>query len=108
MLSIKIIDNYSKTEDDGKLLEQAKLMTDDRVWIGLNGLGRMTNQSLNMNIQQFQSDAFQKSINGIKWFSDARDRLIKFYGDGKVAVASFIGTGRLFYHQIPILKQEIS
>ena len=40
----KIIDNYSKTEDDGKLLEQAKLMTDDRVWIGLNGLGRMTNQ----------------------------------------------------------------
>jgi hypothetical protein len=85
----KIIDNYSKTEDDGKLLEQAKLMSDDRVWIGLNGLGRMTNQSLNMNMQQFQSDAFQKSINGIKWFSDARDRLIKFYGDGKVAVASF-------------------
>jgi hypothetical protein len=30
-----------------------------------------------------------KSISGIKWFTDTRDRLIKFYGDGKVAVASF-------------------
>ena len=82
-------------------------MSDDRVWIGDNGLGRMTNQSLNMNMQQSQFDAMLKSINGIKWFTDARDRLIKFYGDGKVAVASFIGIGRLFYHQIPILKKEI-
>ena len=64
-------------------------MSDDRVWIGDNGWGRMTNQSLNMNMQQSQFDAMLKSINGIKWFTDARDRLIKFYGDGKVAVASF-------------------
>ena len=85
----KLIDNYSKTENDGKMFEQAKLMSDDRVWIGDNGLGRMTNQSLNMNMQQSQFDAMLKSINGIKWFTDARDRLIKFYGDGKVAVASF-------------------
>ena len=40
-----LIDNYSKTEDDGTLLEQAKLMSDDRVWIGNNGAGRITNQS---------------------------------------------------------------
>ena len=45
-----LIDNYSKTEDDGTLLEQAKLMSDDMVWIGHNGAGRITNQSLNMNI----------------------------------------------------------
>ena len=85
----KLIDEYSKTEDNGKLLEQAKLMSDDRVWIGDDGLGRMTNQSLNMSMQQSQLDAMLKTINGIKWFTDARDRLIKFYGDGKVAVASF-------------------
>ena len=84
-----LIYNYSKTEDDGTLLEQAKLMSDDRVWIGNNGAGRITNQSLNMNMQQTQVDALFKSISGIKWFTDARDRLIKFYGDGNVAVASF-------------------
>ena len=27
----KLIDNYSKTEDAGKLLEQAKMMSKDRV-----------------------------------------------------------------------------
>ena len=84
-----LIDNYSKTEDDGTLLEQAKLMSDDRVWIGNNGAGRITNQSFNMNMQQTQVDALFKTISGIKWFTDARDRLIKFYGDGNVAVASF-------------------
>ena len=84
-----LIDDYSQTEDDGTLLEQAKLMSDDRVWIGNNGAGRITNQSLNMNMQQTQVDAVFKSISGIKWFTDARDRLIKFYGDGNVAVASF-------------------
>ena len=84
-----LIDDYSQTEDDGKLLEQAKLMSDDRVWIGNNGAGRITNQSLNMNMQQTQVDAVFKSISGIKWFTDARDRLIIFYGDGNVAVASF-------------------
>ena len=85
----KIIDNYSKTEDEGKLLEQAKMMSKDRVWIGPNGAGRITDQSLNMNMQQSQVDAIMKNISGIKWFTDVRDRLIKFYGNGKVAVASF-------------------
>ena len=85
----KLIDNYSKTEDEGKLLEQAKMMSKDRVWIGPNGAGRITDQNLNMNMQQSQVDAIMKSISGIKWFTDVRDRLIKFYGNGKVAVASF-------------------
>ena len=85
----KLIDNYSKTEDEGKLLEQAKMMSKDRVWIGINGAGRITDQSLNMIVQQSQVDAVMKSISGIKWFTDTRDRLIKFYGDRKVAVASF-------------------
>ena len=85
----KLIDNYSKTEDAGKLLEQAKMMSKDRVWIGPNGAGRITDQSLNMNMQQSQVDAIMKGISGIKWFTDVRDKLIKFYGNGKVAVASF-------------------
>ena len=84
-----LIDNYSKTEDEGKLLEQAKMMSKDRIWIGNNGAGRITDQNLNMNMQQAQVDALMKSVSGIKWFTDTRDRLIKFYGDGKVAVASF-------------------
>ena len=74
----KLIDNYSKTEDEGKLLEQAKMMSKDRVWIGNNGAGRITDQSLNMIVQQSQVDAVMKSISGIKWFTDTRDRLIKF------------------------------
>ena len=57
--------------------------------LGPNGAGRITDQSLNMDVQQSQVDAVMKSISGIKWFTDTRDRLIKFYGDGKVAVASF-------------------
>ena len=65
------------------------MMSKDRVWIGNNGAGRITDQSLNMIMQQSQVDAVMKSISGIKWFTDTRDRLIKFYGDGKVAVASF-------------------
>tara|TARA_Y100000590_G_scaffold142367_2_gene163366 strand:- start:11204 stop:11431 length:228 start_codon:yes stop_codon:yes gene_type:complete len=46
----KLIDNYSKTEDEGKLFEQAKMMSKDRVWIGPNGAGRITDQNLNMNM----------------------------------------------------------
>ena len=84
-----LIDDYSQTEDDGTLLEQAKKISEHRLWIGNNGAGRITNQSLNMNMQQTQVDVLFKSISGIKWFTDARDRLIKFYGDGNVAVASF-------------------
>tara|TARA_B110000263_G_scaffold65508_1_gene56557 strand:- start:65 stop:577 length:513 start_codon:yes stop_codon:yes gene_type:complete len=98
----KLIDNYSKTEDDGTLLEQAEMMSKDRVWIGNNGAGRITDQSLNMNMQQAQVDALMKSISGIKWFTDTRDRLIKFYGDGKVAVASF------YWHRTFVLPSNTS
>ena len=83
----KLIDQYSKTEDAGDLMGQAKLMTADRVWIGPTG--RRTDQAMNMQIQQTQVDELKKLVPGTKWFTDARDRMIKFYGGGKVAVASF-------------------
>ncbi len=85
----KLIDEYCETEDSGDLTTQAKLMTADRVWIGPAGAGRMTNQAMNMKMQQSQMDAGKEFVPGVKWYTDARDRLVNFYGDGKVAVASF-------------------
>lgn len=84
----KLIDQYSKAEDTGDLMGQAKLMTADRVWIG-DGEGRRTDQAINMQIQQAQFDEAKKLVPEIKWFTEARDRLIKLYGNGTVAVASF-------------------
>jgi len=84
----KLIDRYSALESSGDMVSQAKLMTKDRVWVGGTG-GRRTNQSMNMEIQQAGYDEAKKFVPGVKWFTDARDRLIKFYGNGTVAVASF-------------------
>ena len=44
---------------------------------------------MNMEIQQAGFDEARKWAPGVKWFTDARDRLIKFYGNGSVAVSSF-------------------
>lgn len=83
-----LIDKYAAFEDTGDMISQAKLMAADRVWIGAV-VGRRTNQKMNMDIQQADFDEARKWAPGVKWFTDARDRLIKFYGDGSVAVASF-------------------
>jgi hypothetical protein len=83
-----LIDKYSALEDSGDMMSQAKLMAADRVWIAELG-GRMTNQIMNMELQQAGFDEAKMSVPGVKWFTDARDRLIKFYGEGSVAVASF-------------------
>ncbi len=84
----RIIDQYSALEDAGDMAAQAQLMTADRVWIA-QWAGRMTNQDMNMRRQQAGFDARKEYLPGIQWFTDARDRLIKFYGNGSVAVASF-------------------
>ncbi len=83
-----LIDEYSALEDKGDMMAQAKLMAADRVWMAAVA-GRMTNQTMNMEIQQAGYDEAKKFAPGVKYFADARDRLIKFYGDGSVAVASF-------------------
>ncbi len=83
-----LIDEYSALEDTGDMMSQAKLMAADRVRIAAVS-GRMTNQTMNMEIQQAGFDEAKKFTPGVKYFSDVRDRLIKFYGDGSVAVASF-------------------
>jgi ketosteroid isomerase-like protein len=83
----RVIDQYAQTEDAGDMMAQAKLMTADRVWIAQPG--RRTDQAMNMRLQQAQIDEGKKFAPGMKWFTEAHDRLIKVYGRGTVAVASF-------------------
>ena len=83
----QVIDQYIMTEDAGDMKKQAKLMSKDRVWVGFGG--RMTNQAMNMKIQLEQYKQAKLFMPDVEWFSDARDRLIKFYGKGNVAIASF-------------------
>ena len=97
-----LIDKYGQTEDAGTLLKQAEMMSADRVWIGANGAGRITNQAMNMKMQQTQVDAATKMIQGVEWFTDARDRLIKLYGDGSFAVASF------YWHRTFVLPPRLN
>jgi len=81
------------------MMAQAKLMAADRVWMAAVA-GRRTNQTMNMEIQQAGYDEARKFVPGVKYFSDARDRLIKFYGDGSVAVASF------YWHQTFVVPAD--
>jgi hypothetical protein len=84
----RFIDQYSQLEDAVDMTAQATLMTADRIWIA-EGLGRITNQAQNMQIQQAGFDVQNEILPGVQWFTDARDRIIRFYGRGDVAVASF-------------------
>ena len=84
----RLIDQYGEMEDKMDMNGQAKLMTADRVWVS-NGGGRRTDQAANMRIQQAGFDALKKQVPGVETFTEDRDRLIKFYGNGQVAVASF-------------------
>ena len=85
----KLIVEYCKTEAAGDMEAQAKLMKADRIWIGPAGSGRITNQTMNIEKQQAQLKVMEKVAKGIRWFIDARDIIIRSYGNGKVAVASF-------------------
>jgi ketosteroid isomerase-like protein len=84
----RLIDQYGELEDKMDMNGQAKLMTSDRVWVAQNA-GRRTDQAANMRIQQAGFDALRKQVPGVETFTEDRDRLIKFYGNGQVAVASF-------------------
>lgn len=84
----RLIDQYGATEDAMDMTAQAKLMATDRVWIAPGG-GRRTDQATNMRIQQAAYEALKKQVPGIQTFTEDRDRLIKFYANGAVAIASF-------------------
>ena len=84
----QLLDRYAQFEESMDMMGQAQLMSQDRVWIG-NGAGRITDQAKNMQIQGAQFENNQAAMPGLRWFVDDRDRLVKFYGSGGVAVASF-------------------
>lgn len=84
----RLIDQYGATEDAMDMAAQARLMSADRVWIA-TGAGRRTDQTTNMRIQQAGFDAFKKQMPGVQTFTEDRDRLIKFYANGAIAIASF-------------------
>ena len=84
----RLIDRYIALDDSMDLVAQATLMAPDRVWIA-QGEGRRTDQALGMRLMQAEYDALKKQVPGIQMFGEARDRLVKFYGNGSVAVASF-------------------
>ena len=84
----RLIDRYGALEDAMDMNAQAQLMSADRVWIA-QGVGRRTDQATNMRIQQAVFDQLKKRLPGVQTFTEDRDRLLKFYGNGSVAVASF-------------------
>jgi hypothetical protein len=102
----RLIDQYGQMEDAGDMMAQAKLMTADRVWIA--DAGRRTDQEMNMRLQQAQIEEGKKFAPGTKWFTEARDRLIKFYGKGTVAVASFYWyRTRALAGDLPVEKAQL-
>jgi len=84
----RLIDRYGALEDSMAMNTQAQLMSADRVWIA-QGAGRRTDQATNMRVQQAAIDQLKKKAPGLQSFTEDRDRLIRFYGNGSVAVASF-------------------
>src|SRR3989442_13740510 len=83
----RLIDRYGALEDAMDMNGQAQLMSADRVWIAQGG-GRRTDQATNMRIQQAAFDQLKKRLPGVQTFTEDRDRLVRFYGNGSVAVAS--------------------
>ena len=84
----RLIDRYGALEDAMDMNAQAQMMSADRVFI-VQAAGRRTDQTTNMRIQQATLDQIKKRLPGVQTFTEDRDRLIKLYANGSVAVASF-------------------
>ena len=83
----RLVDRYGALEDAQDMRTQAQLMATDRVQV--SQAGRRTDQAMNMRIQQATLDEMKKALPGVQFFTEDRDRLIRFYGGGAVAVVSF-------------------
>lgn len=83
-----VIDRYGALLDSMDADSLGQLMTADRVWIG-QGTGRQVGQAKNADILRARFGQAQTDAPGAKTFTEDRDRLIRFYGDGSAAVASF-------------------
>ena len=84
----QVIDRVFELEVAKDMTAQAALMADDRIRI-LPQIGRITDHAMDMQMQQAVLDLEDEVVPDIQWFYEVRDRIIRFYGDGDVAVASF-------------------
>jgi ketosteroid isomerase-like protein len=91
-----ILKEYRRTQDAGDLMGQGNLMTPDRVWINQSGTRRTDNVE-NMKYQQAAADAEKKRVPGIVNVTMDQDVLVKFYGEGRVAIVSFYRVAQRFY-----------
>lgn len=103
----QILKQYRATQDSGDLLGQGRLMIPDRVWIGPNG-ERRTDNVENMRVQQAEAELQKKEIPGLQRFTMDRDVLIKFHGEGRVAIVSFYRTAVIVFppHTSRELKEQ--
>jgi len=84
----KMLDQYRDTEASGDKVAQATLMTPDRVWVS-NDEGRRVDNVDHMRLQQIDAENFKQLYPGRKHVVEDRYRLVKFHGEGKIAVATF-------------------
>jgi ketosteroid isomerase-like protein len=85
----QLLERYRATEDAMDLNGQAQLMAPDRVWVSQFAGGRRTNNAENMRIQLLQKGQRKQLAPNFQQITEDRDVLIRFYGGGSVAVASF-------------------
>ncbi|HUE89223.1 MAG TPA: SgcJ/EcaC family oxidoreductase [Vicinamibacterales bacterium] len=81
-----LIEAFNRTEEETDMEAQAKLMTEDRIWV--SGAGRRSDQAQNMKIQQAGMHRNQQRFPTTQAFHEVRDPIIRLYGDD-AAVASF-------------------
>lgn len=91
-----VLREYRATQDANDLVAQAALMTPDRIWISDTGQ-RRTDNAENMRVQQAQADVQKQEVPGLRRFTVDRDVLVRFYGGGSVAVASFYRTAVIVF-----------
>lgn len=84
----QLLDRYTELEEAMDMTAQARLMSEDRVWLGPVA-GRRTDQAKNMRTQEAQFNLTKDAIPGIRWLVHDTERLVRFYGNGDVAVVSF-------------------
>lgn len=82
---IALIDAYIETEGD--LAEQAKLMSEDRVYIVGSPAVRLTNNVANMKLQLLSEERRNSIGPGGLYMATTEDQIVRVYGDA--AVASF-------------------
>lgn len=84
----EFLERYAELEDAGDMRTQARMMTDDRVYIGVFNIGRRLDQAQNMRIQQATMDLNEDLYPGLQAITEVKDPHVHFV-TRDVAVASF-------------------